>query len=143
MPFQVVHTHHRLAQTGGQRAGHASPHQQRTGQPRATRVSHHVQVRQSAAGLNHHFGNQRQHAANVVTAGKLRHHTAIGLVHLDLAVQGMRQQHRHTCAGGIYQRHAGFVARRLDAQHQPSGGVVQGRSGGISGGGKGHRCDQV
>ena len=42
MAFQVMHTHHRLAQTGSQRAGHAGPQQQRTSQPRTTRVSHHI-----------------------------------------------------------------------------------------------------
>ena len=143
MAFQVMHTHHRLAQTGGQRASHAGAHQQRTGQPRATRVGHNVHLRQSAASLTHHLSNQRQHAANMVTAGELRHHAAIGLVHLDLAVQGVRKQHRHACARGIYQRHAGFIARRLHAQHQSGGGAARGRSGGESGGGKGHRGDQV
>ena len=91
MAFKVMHTHHRLAQAGGQRAGHAGPHQQRTGQPRATRVGHHIHLRQSAAGLAHHLGNERQHPANMVTAGEFRHHAAIGLVHLDLAVQSVRQ----------------------------------------------------
>ncbi|MCQ4005037.1 aminotransferase class V-fold PLP-dependent enzyme, partial [Klebsiella pneumoniae] len=63
-----------------------------------------------------HLLRERQHAADVVAAGQLRHHAAVGLVHLHLAVQGVRQQHRHARAGALHQRHAGFVAGRFDAQ---------------------------
>jgi hypothetical protein len=69
------------------------------------------------AGLGQHLLGQRQHAADVVAAGQLGHHAAIGLVHVDLAVQRVRQQHGHAGVAGAHQRHAGFVARRFDAQH--------------------------
>ena len=61
-----------------------------TRQTRAARVGHHIHIGQRLSGLGQHLFGQRQHAANVVAAGQLWHHAAIGLVHLDLAVQRVR-----------------------------------------------------
>jgi hypothetical protein len=81
-----------------------------------------------------HLAGERQHAADVVAAGQLGHHAAVGLVHLHLAVQGMRQQARHARAAGIDQRHARLVARRFDSQDQHRSSVGRGpRASGQSG----------
>ena len=101
MPLQVVHAQHRPLQRGAQRAGHARAHQQRAGQARAARVGHHIHVAQRSPGLGQHLLGQRQHAADMVAARQLGHHAAIGLVHLDLAVQGVRAQHRHPDGRGL------------------------------------------
>jgi hypothetical protein len=62
------------------------------------------------------FG-QGQNAANVVSAGQLGHHTTIGLVHIDLAMQGMAQQHGYALGLHIHQGDTGFIARRFNTQH--------------------------
>jgi len=117
MPFQVVHAQHRLVQRRAQRASHASTHQQRTGQPWPARERHHIHILQGLAGCGQHLMGQRQHAANMVAAGQFGHHAAIGLVHLDLAVQRMRQQHRQIVATHPHQCHPGFITGGLDSQH--------------------------
>ena len=111
MPFEVVHAQHRLAQRRGQRAGHARAHQQRPGQTWAACIGHHIDVGQSGARFGQDLARERQHAADVVAAGQLGHHTAIGLVHVDLAVKRVRQQARQGLARGLHQSHAGLVAR--------------------------------
>jgi hypothetical protein len=68
------------------------------------------------------FG-QRQHAADMVAAGQLRHHAAIGAVHVDLAVQCVRQQLGHGAAiGQAHQGHARFVTGGFDTQDQRTHG---------------------
>ena len=116
MAFEVVHADHRSVQREAQGARHARAHEQRTGQPRPSGVGHRVHGRQRQGGLGQHGVGQRQHATDVVSAGKLGHHAAIGLVHLDLAVQRVTEQARCGVAAGIDQRHAGFVTRRFDSQ---------------------------
>jgi hypothetical protein len=91
MPFEVVH-----------RPAPVCPapwpwHRPRPNPPkarppgRATGVGDGVHRRQRQAGLGQHRVGQREHAADVVAAGQLGHHAAIGLVHLDLAVQRLAQ----------------------------------------------------
>ena len=118
MAFQVVHPQHRNVQRRAQRTGHAGADQQRARQAGAARVGHHIHGVQMFTGFVQHGLRQRQHAADMVAAGKLRHHAAIGLVHVDLAVQGMGQQPRHAAALDTHQGHAGFVTGRFDAQDQ-------------------------
>ena len=96
MPFEVVHTQHGLVERCTQRAGHASTHQQRPCQARPAGVSHHVHICQALACFGHHGLGEREHPADMVAAGQLGHHAAIRLVHLDLAVQRMRQQGGHS-----------------------------------------------
>jgi hypothetical protein len=73
--------------------------------------------------LLHDLLNQRQHTANVVSAGQLGHHPAIGLVHFNLRVKGLGQQNRPNWGGtwGTLNRfdqgHTGFIARRFNAQN--------------------------
>ena len=110
MAFQVVDADDRLVQRRRQRAGRARTHQQRPGQPRPAGESHHVNIVQCAPGLLQHLARQRHHAADVVTAGQLRHHAAESLVHLDLAVQSVGQQLRHLARTHGNQGHAGFIA---------------------------------
>jgi hypothetical protein len=38
-------------------------------------------------------------------------------MHLDLALQGVPEQHWQSAAAHLDQRHTGFVARRLNPQH--------------------------
>ena len=47
----------------------------------------------------------------MVTAGQLRHHAAISLMHVDLTVQGVRQQLWGLPRLNAHQRQAGFVTR--------------------------------
>ncbi|MCY1532759.1 hypothetical protein D9M68_680480 [compost metagenome] len=110
MPFEVMHPQHRLAQRHAERAGHAGAHEQRAGQAGPARVGHHVELGQRAPGLGHDGFGERQHAADVVAAGQLGHHAAVGLVHGDLAVQRVRTQQRQRVAVRLDQRHAGLVA---------------------------------
>ena len=44
-------------------------------------------------------------------------HQAYGGVVPELAVECVRQQRRRAARGGTHQRHAGFVARRFDAEN--------------------------
>jgi len=119
VPFQVVHAQHGLVQGSPQRAGHPGPHEQGAGQAGAPGKGDHVDVLQGLARIAQHLLRQRQHAADVVAAGQLRHHPAIGAVHVDLAVQGVGQQRRHTAVGRhAHQGHAGFIARRFNTQDQ-------------------------
>ena len=74
---------------------------------------------QALACFGHHGLGEREHPADMVAAGQLGHHAAIRLVHLDLAVQRMRQQGGHSHpASRADQRHAGFIARRFNTQDQ-------------------------
>jgi hypothetical protein len=124
MPLQVVHAQHRLVQRRAQGTGHARAHQQRPGQARAAGVGHHIHLARAAARLGSTWVRQRQHAPDVVAAGQLGHHAAIGLVHVDLAVQRMGQQSGHTGPRCRHQGHTGFVAGRFDAQHQACGRIM-------------------
>jgi hypothetical protein len=54
---------------------------------------------------------QRHYPANMVTRGKLRYDTAIGLMHRHLGVQRVPQQTLRT----VIKRNARFVAGSLDA----------------------------
>ena len=116
VPLQVVHAQSRLAQTGRQRAGQARPDQQRTGQARPPGVGHPVDLAQIERRLLEHLLNQRQGPANMVTTGQLRHDTAIGLMQIDLAVQGLRLEHGKPSATGIDHSDSGFITARLDSQ---------------------------
>ena len=61
----------------------------------------------------------------------LGYHTTVCLVHLDLAIQGMAQQHGHAVGACLHQGHAGLVTRGLKTQHkhvfQHRGGSVEER----------------
>ena len=65
--------------------------QQGTGQARAPRESHHINL----IGLNPRLIQDRldqwDHSANVVAAGQLRNHATISLVHFNLRMKGMGQ----------------------------------------------------
>ena len=96
MPFEVVHAQHGLVERRTQRAGHASPHQQRPCQARPPGVGHHIHISKALARFGQNGLGQGQHTADMVAAGQLGHHAAIRLVHVDLAVQRMRQQGGHS-----------------------------------------------
>jgi hypothetical protein len=51
----------------------------------------------------------------VIATRQLGHHTTKGLVHLDLAVQGVTEQTRRARATGVDQGHARFVTRGFNA----------------------------
>ena len=116
MAFQVMNAERRARQRSGQRHGHTGPHQQRTSQTRAARVGHQVDVGLAALRLIKNLLGQGQNAADVVARSQLGHHPAIGRVHVNLAVQGLRQKPGVVPRQKLHQRHAGFVARRFNAQ---------------------------
>ena len=59
------------------------------------RVNATASIASSAhAGIGQHLPRQRQHAADVVARGQFRHDAAELAVHLDLAVQRLRDQPR-------------------------------------------------
>ena len=117
MPLQMVNPQHRLAQSRRQTAGHSSAHQQSARQPRAAGKRQHIYVVQLQLRVLKHLLGKGQHTANVVAAGQLGHHAPIGLVQLNLAVQGLPQQLGHLARTGLHQSHPSFVARRLNAEH--------------------------
>ena len=118
MPFQVMNTHQRFAQAGGQGTSGSGTDQQCAGQTRTTRIGNHIQLRQLKAGFVHHLLNQGQYAPYMVSAGEFGHHAAIGFVHGRLRVQGLCGQDRQGKTGVCtHQRHAGFVAGRFNAQY--------------------------
>ena len=110
MAFQVVYAHHRLADGCCDGTCHAGPHQQGSRQARTPGVSHHIHVRQHQPGCADHLARQRQDTLNMVTACQLRHYAAVSLVHVDLAVQCMRQQARRFAASSVNNSHTGFIA---------------------------------
>ena len=124
MPFQVVNAQHRLIQCSGHGAGRPGAHQQSASQARATGEGHHIDVVELYPGFGQHFFRQRQHAANMVAAGQFWHHTAIGTVHFNLAVQRMAEQGGHALSiRHAHQGHAGFIAGGFDSEDQQTHGV--------------------
>lgn len=119
MPFEMVHAQHRPLQSCPECAGHAGPHQQGPGQPRAAGIRDHVDLRQRTPGRIQHTcrvnGRTRRIWSRLASSG---HDAAISLVHVDLAVQRMRQQGRHPFAARLHQRNTGLVTRGLDSQNQ-------------------------
>ena len=59
---------------------------------------------------------KRQHAADVVARRELRHHAAVVLMHVDLAVQRLGPERGPILATRLHRRHAGLVAARFDTQ---------------------------
>jgi hypothetical protein len=78
--------------------------------------------------LTQNLVHQRQHTANVIAAGQFWHHAPIGLMHLDLAVQGVRKQARRAGQPCIHQGDTSFVAGRLDTQYQHAASVRVGKA---------------
>ena len=117
MPFEVMDAQCGLAQGRGEGTRQASPDQQSASQTGASRIGHQVDISQPAASLIQDLLHQRQSALDMVAAGQLRHHTAIGLVQIYLAVQGMRQQPWPGPTRGVDQGNTRFVATRFDTQY--------------------------
>ena len=113
-----MHAQYRFAERHAQRARHPGAHQQRAGQARTARVGHYIDLVETAPSFGEYGIGQRQHAPDVVPAGQFGHHAAIGLVHVDLAVQRVRQQDGGCARTHVDQRNAGFVAGRFDAENQ-------------------------
>ena len=91
--LEVVDAERRLAERRSQRAGDTGADQQRAGQARAARVGDDVDVAPSVgAGRAQDLARQRQDAADVVARSELRNDAAVVGVHLDLAVQRLREQ---------------------------------------------------
>jgi putative NIF3 family GTP cyclohydrolase 1 type 2 len=68
-------------------------------------------------GFSQYLIDQAQAVFDVIAAGELGHHTAVGGVQGDLRMQGFGH---HLAGLQIKQCHAGFVAGRLDAEHPTS-----------------------
>ena len=118
MPLQVVHAQHRTIQRCTQRTGNASSHQQGACQPGSARKRYQINSRQGLLRLDKNLFCQGQYAADVVPAGQFGHHTAVGLMHGHLAVQGVGQQHRDAGRPAAHQRNARFITRRLNSKDQ-------------------------
>ena len=123
MPFQVMDTQQGLVPSRGQTSGHPCPDQQSTRQSGAARERHHINLCGLNTRLVQNGLRQGNDPANVVSAGQLGHHPAIGLVHFNLRVKGLGQQ-SGPCGrdagfrfSGFDQGHAGFIARRFNAQN--------------------------
>ena len=116
MAFQVVHRQRGPTQRLAQRRSKARAHEQGARQTGALCEGHQVDLAAVHAGLAQHLPGQGDDPADVITRRQLRHHTAIGLVHVGLAVQRVREQARHRMVCNLDQRNAGFVAGRLDAE---------------------------
>ena len=123
MPFQVMHTQQGLVPSRSQASGHPSTDQQSTRQSGAARERHHINLSGLNTRLVQNGLRQGNDPANVVSAGQLGHHPAIGLVHFNLRVKGLGQQNRPSwgCTwgplSGFDQGHTGFIARRFNAQN--------------------------
>ena len=123
MAFEVVHAQHRLVQRGCHGTGCTGADQQSPGKTGSARKGNHIDIFELLPGFGQHLLGQRQHTANMVTAGKLGHHAAIGAVHFNLAVQRMTQQGRHTLTvRRAHQGHTGFITRGFDSQDQQTHG---------------------
>ncbi|MNV49121.1 hypothetical protein D3C71_1410640 [compost metagenome] len=119
MAFKVMNAKHGFIECRSHGAGHTRTHQQSTRQARPACEGDGIDVIQRAASVLQHLFGQGQHTADVVAAGQLRHHTAIGAVHFDLAVERMAQQLRHSATLlRTHQGHTRFIARRFDSQNQ-------------------------
>ncbi len=66
MPLQVVYSHQRQACAKRNPFGCVHPNDQRTGQARAARGSHRVDVFQGEMGFGKRFFNDRQDGQNVL-----------------------------------------------------------------------------
>ena len=93
MAFQVMHPQHRFAECSSQGASHTGTHQQCSGQTRPLGEGHHIHLRQLPTRCCERLDCQWQDAANMIATGEFRHHPAIGLMHFNLAVQGLSEQH--------------------------------------------------
>ncbi|MNE52726.1 hypothetical protein D3C80_1474110 [compost metagenome] len=90
--LHVVHTDRRDVPGKGQRLGAGSAHQQGTDQAGTRGVGDGVDFGGNAACLVQHLADERQHALDVITRGKLGHHAAEDAVQVDLAEQCVGQQ---------------------------------------------------
>ena len=114
----MVHAHDGFAQTRSQRRRKTRPREQSARQTGAARVANGIDLRQRFAACRQHLAQQRHQALQVVAAGQLGHHAAIGLVHGHLAVQRVGQQHGRASLLHIYQGNAGLITRGFKAQKQ-------------------------
>jgi hypothetical protein len=73
-------------------------------------------------GLLHDLPRERNYAPDVVPGRKFWHHSAVGSMHIDLAVQRLRAQVGNSIADRLDERHARFIAGRFNAEnvHCPS-----------------------
>jgi hypothetical protein len=81
-----------MSQANASALGARSPNQQGSDQSGAGGVGDRIDLGRHTAGLVQHLPNQRQHAFDVITAGKLRHHAAIGAMQVDLTEQRIGQK---------------------------------------------------
>jgi hypothetical protein len=111
-----MHGHGRPGERLAQGCGEPRSDQQGAGQTGALGEGDRIDVASVRAGLVQDAPGQGNEAPDVVTRGQLRHHATVGLVHVGLAVQGVRQQPRQARACEFDQRDPGLIARGLDTQ---------------------------
>ena len=117
MAFQVVHADDGFVQHKADGVCIRRADQQRACQSGAGGAGNRVHIVQRASGIVQHFFGQWHDATNMVARGQFGYHAAVGNVHVDLRMQGVREQ----AALIVVQRHAGFVAGGFDAQYQHDG----------------------
>ena len=116
MAFEVVHAERRPVQRRGQRARHAGADEQRPGQAGAARVGNDVDVSQDvrvSASTCRVSGSTRRMWSRDASSGTTPPYAAM---HLDLAVQRLREQGRRLAGVRLHQRDAGLVAGGFDAE---------------------------
>ncbi len=120
MTLEMMDTDDRLAEGEPEAMRNARADEQRAGQSGADRHGDRVDVLLAPPRLGKCLIQQGQATADVVARCQFRHHAAVGLVHVDLAVERLRQQAGVT----VEQGDAGFIAGRLDSQDQHGGSVA-------------------
>jgi hypothetical protein len=112
--LDVVDRNQRLFQSPRQRLGKAHPGQQRARQPGAVGHGNGVHVGIAQPRLGQRGTGHRNQIAQMLPAGQLRHHAAIGRVGGNL-----RSHHaRHQFFPAAHQGRSRFVAGALNAQNQ-------------------------
>ncbi len=122
VPLEVVDAQCRHAQRCGERMRERGADQQRPGESRSLGVSDRLQFLDPPARAPEQGPGERHQAAHMVARGELRHHSAVGLVHVHLRVHGMGEQPPRR---GVIQRHPGLVAGGLDAEDQHRAILIQ------------------
>ena len=92
--------------------GNRGAHEKRSCKAGAFRYGDCIDVFFGNACFFKNLIGKNQHAANMIAAGKFGHHAAVGAVHVDLSVNGVRKKPLFA----VDQGYSSFVARTLNAK---------------------------
>lgn len=113
MAFQVMHADYRYAQGVARGMRNGGPYQKGTGKPRAFSDGNRVNVFFCEVRVRKHLIHQGNRAADMVAASEFRHNAAVGAVHVNLRVNGLREQFVLI----VNERCTGFVAGTFNAEN--------------------------